>query len=172
MTFQLFLMFFLSQPVGVLVDMFGSRPITIPASVFAVGGLIALSFAREYYYIFLAQSLCFGIGAAGIFMPGLVIAGKYFKTRRALALGVVASGSSLGGVIFPIFLAQLFAKAGFGPALRWAALLIGVLLVIANLLIIPLEKPKGLAGRRTIFQPGLFKNLGFFVYVCGAFLFL
>lgn len=164
-------MFFLSQPLGILVDIFGPRAITVPASVFSVGGLIALSFAREYYSIFLAQSLCFGIGAAGTFMPGLVTAGQYFKTRRALALGVVASGSSLGGVVFPIFLAQLFDKVGFGAALRWAALLVGVLLAIANLFIIPVNEPKGWAAKRSLFRTGVFKQLDFLLYLSGCFFF-
>lgn len=93
---QLFLMFFLSQPVGMVVDMFGPRAVLAPTSVLAVVGLVGLSFAREYWQIFLAQSLCFGLGAAGIFVPGLVAASQYFKTKRALAVGVVASGSSAG----------------------------------------------------------------------------
>lgn len=65
-------MFFLSQPVGLVVDMFGPRLIMIPASIMTVCGLVALSFCKEYYQIFLAQGLCFGIGAAGIFMPGKI----------------------------------------------------------------------------------------------------
>lgn len=89
-------MFFLSQPVGVGVDMFGVRAILLPTTLFAVGGLIGLSFASTYWQIFLAQSLCFGLGAAGAFIPGLVAAGQYFKKRRALALGIVVSGSSCG----------------------------------------------------------------------------
>jgi nitrate/nitrite transporter NarK len=93
---QLFLMFFLSQPVGLGVDMFGVRAILIPASVLCVLGLIALSFATEYWQIFLAQSLCFGLGAAGTFIPGLVAAGQFFKKKRAFALGLVAVGSSCG----------------------------------------------------------------------------
>lgn len=93
---QLFLMFFLSQPVGMMVDMFGPRAVLIPTSILAIAGLIGLSFARQYWQIFLAQSLCFGLGAAGIFVPGLVAASQYFKTKRALAVGIVASGSSVG----------------------------------------------------------------------------
>lgn len=96
LTMQLFLMFFLSQPVGMMVDMFGPRAVLIPTSILAIAGLIGLSFARQYWQIFLAQSLCFGLGAAGIFVPGLVAASQYFKTKRALAVGIVASGSSVG----------------------------------------------------------------------------
>lgn len=164
-------MFFLSQPVGIAVDMFGPRAITIPASFFVVGGLIAQSFARQYYSIFLAQSICFGLGAAGIFMPGLVTAGQYFKVKRALALGVVASGSSLGGVIFPIFLARLFQEVGYGATLRWTALFIGILLAIANALITPVNKPKGWKARRSLFRPEVLKNPDFLLYASGSFFF-
>lgn len=54
LTMQLFLMFFLSQPVGMIVDMFGPRAILAPTSLLAVAGLVGLSFATEYWQIFLA----------------------------------------------------------------------------------------------------------------------
>ncbi|XDG08900.1 hypothetical protein ABKA04_008515 [Annulohypoxylon sp. FPYF3050] len=98
LTMQLFLMFFLSQPVGLGIDMFGPRGILVPSLVFSVGGLIALSYATEYYQVFLAQSLCFGLGAAGAFVCGLVVAGQYFEKKRALAIGIVSTGGSSGEV--------------------------------------------------------------------------
>ncbi|KAI9849205.1 MAG: hypothetical protein M1838_000225 [Thelocarpon superellum] len=171
LTFQLFLMFFLSQAVGLLVDMYGPRPVMIPASVLVVLGVLTLSFCTEYWQIFLAQSVCFGVGAAGVFMPGLVVAGQYFHQKRALAVGVVASGSSLGGVVFPIFLTTLFDRIGFAPTLRWTALMLGILLVAANLLISPLHKPKGWQGKRSIASLAAFRSPPFLLYVSGAFLF-
>ncbi|ORX94549.1 major facilitator superfamily domain-containing protein [Clohesyomyces aquaticus] len=171
MTMQLFLMFFLSQPVGMIVDMFGPRAILMPTSVLAVVGLLGLSFAKEYWQIFLAQSLCFGLGAAGIFVPGLVAASQYFKKRRAFAVGLVASGSSVGGVVFPIFIAQLFNKIGFRATIRWTALLIGVLLFIANILVVPPMQPKGWAGRRTLLSVNVFKKPSYLFFVGGSFMF-
>nr|POE77828.1 aspyridones efflux protein apdf [Quercus suber] len=83
-TFQLFLMFFLSQGFGVGVDIFGPRVITIPCSLLVVCGLVALSFSRQYYSIFLSQSVCFGIGAAGIFMPGLTLSSGWVRADYAM----------------------------------------------------------------------------------------
>ncbi|KAF2462608.1 MFS general substrate transporter [Lindgomyces ingoldianus] len=171
LTMQLFLMFFLSQPVGMIVDMFGPRAILMPTSILAVVGLVSLSFAKQYWQIFLAQSLCFGFGAAGVFVPGLVAASQYFKRKRAFAVGVVASGSSVGGVIFPIFMAQLFKKIGFRPAMRWTALMIGVLLLVANVLVVPPMKPKGWEGRRTLLSVAVFKKPPYLLFVGGSFMF-
>ncbi|KAF2680078.1 MFS general substrate transporter [Lentithecium fluviatile CBS 122367] len=171
LTMQLFLMFFLSQPVGMIVDMFGPRAILMPTSILAVAGLIGLSFAKEYWQIFLAQSLCFGLGAAGVFVPGLVAASQYFKKRRAFAVGVVASGSSVGGVVFPIFMAQLFDTIGFRRTIRWTALMIGILLLIANVLAVPPMKPKGWAGRRTLLSVAVLKKPSYLLYVGGSFFF-
>ncbi|KAL2157992.1 hypothetical protein VTH06DRAFT_4801 [Thermothelomyces fergusii] len=178
LTTQLFLMFFLSQPVGLGVDMFGVRPILVPAFAFCVGGLIALSFAAKYWQIFLAQSLCFGLGAAGAFIPGLVATGQYFKERRALAMGIVMSGSSVahnncvsGGVVFPIMLARLFEEIGFRPTMRWTALMIGVMLAVANILITSPVAPKGLTGRRALMSLKPFRMPTYLLFVSGSFLF-
>ena len=59
--------------------------------------------------------------------------GTWFHKNRALALGVMASGSSLGGVIFPIMIKRLVAEVGFAWSMRIAAFMIFVLLTYANL---------------------------------------
>ncbi|KAK4144405.1 uncharacterized protein C8A04DRAFT_11519 [Dichotomopilus funicola] len=171
LTTQLFLMFFLSQPLGLAADMFGVRAVLAPASLFSVGGLIALSFASEYWQIFLAQSLCFGLGAAGVFISGLVAPGQYFGRKRPLVLGIVAAGSSTGGLVFPIMLARLFAQIGFRQTLRYTGLMVGVLLAIANLLVTTPIPPKGLSGRRSLVSLANFKRPTYLIFVGGSFLF-
>ncbi|KAI0895392.1 major facilitator superfamily domain-containing protein [Annulohypoxylon nitens] len=171
LTMQLFLMFFLSQPVGLGIDMFGPRGILIPSLVFSVGGLIALSYATEYYQVFLAQSLCFGLGAAGAFVCGLVVAGQYFEKKRALAIGIVSTGGSSGGVVFPIMLARLFDEIGFGPTLRWTSLFIGVLLAIACALVSPAFPAKGFAGRGSFISFAVFRKPEYVIFAAGSFLF-
>lgn len=59
--------------------------------------------------------------------------GTWFHKNRALAFGVMASGSSLGGVLFPIMIKRLVAEVGFAWAMRIAAFLILALLIYANL---------------------------------------
>jgi MFS family permease len=56
----------------------------------------------------------------------------WFYHHRALSFGVMASGSSLGGVIFPIMVQQLIPKVGFGWSMRITAFLILAMLAFAN----------------------------------------
>lgn len=76
-----------------------------------------------------------------------------------------------GGVVFPIMLAQLFGKIGFRSTLRWVALMIGVMLIIANVLITPALPPKGLAGRRSLISLSTFKKPTYLLYASGSFFF-
>ena len=46
--------------------------------------------------------------------------------------------TDLGGVIFPIFVPKMIAQHGFAAAVRWTALLMGCMLVIA---ILTVKKP-------------------------------
>jgi MCP family monocarboxylic acid transporter-like MFS transporter 10 len=97
-------MFIFAQMDGMLVDMFGPRAVIIPSALLELLGLAMLSFCKDnqYYQFFLAQGVCFGIGSAGLFMPGLIVAGQYFTTKRGLAVGIVASGASVGKERFPM----------------------------------------------------------------------
>ncbi|KFZ23729.1 hypothetical protein V502_01794 [Pseudogymnoascus sp. VKM F-4520 (FW-2644)] len=57
----------------------------------------------------------------------------YFDKRRSTAFGIVATGSSTGGVIFPIMISRLIDNIGFPWAMRATALLILVVLATTNL---------------------------------------
>lgn len=85
--------------------------------------------------LFLAQGIGLGLAIGSIYVPSLGIVAHHFKRRRSLAMGIVASGSSLGGVIHPIMLNQLFnGPVGFHWGVRISAFLNLGLLVIANLM--------------------------------------
>lgn len=60
------------------------------------------------------------------------IAGWFFKKRGA-AYGILSTGSSLGGVIFPIMLSRMVRSVGYGWAMRTAAFMILALLAVAIL---------------------------------------
>lgn len=105
------------------------------------------SLCRQYWQAILAQGLVTGLGYACIFIPSLAIIPLYFDKRRALALGVAASGSSFGmfpycgperrllisslaGVIYPIIFQKLQPQIGFGWATRTIAFIILVTMAL------------------------------------------
>lgn len=92
-----------------------------------------VSISTKYYQIVLAQGVCSPIGASAIFFGATASVSTWFKERRAFALGIVFSGSSLGGVIFPIMVNKLIPEVGSGWTMRISAFLILFLMVIANL---------------------------------------
>ena len=102
--------------------------------------------------------------------------GTWFLKHRALAFGVMVSGSSLGGVILPIMVEHLVTNVGFGWAMRIAAFLILGLLIIANLTIKsrlpPQPKPFQLMEFITPFTEPAFLLVAFgsFLMYLGAFL--
>jgi predicted MFS family arabinose efflux permease len=59
----------------------------------------------------------------------------FFTTHRALALGIVVAGSSIGGVILPILVSRLIPIVGFPWSMRITAFLILALLVVGNVCI-------------------------------------
>ena len=75
------------------------------------------------------------MGASAVFYASISAVSTWFLKRRATAIGIVASGSSLGGVILPIMVNQLIPKIGFGWTMRAIAFMMLGLLIIANLTI-------------------------------------
>ncbi len=54
--------------------------------------------------------------------PALTVVGQHFKRQRAVAMGLAAAGSALGGIGFPIIFERLLPLLGFQWMLRVAAL--------------------------------------------------
>jgi MFS family permease len=121
--------------VGRLYDNHGPRWILLAGTFLHVFGLMMISICTKYYQFILAQGICSPLGASMIFYPSVSAVTTWFFRNRALALGITASGSSLGGVILPIMVERLVREVGFGWTIRISAFLILGLLVIANLTI-------------------------------------
>jgi len=141
-----------------------------------VFGLMMTSISTEYYQFLLAQGICSPLGASAIFYPGMSSVTTWFFHRRALALGITATGSSLGGVIFPIMVERLVQEVGFGWAMRISAFLILFMLIIANLTVksrIP-PSPKPLVLMEFIYPlmeaPFLLLCIASFLFFLGLFL--
>ncbi|KAI9726857.1 MAG: hypothetical protein M1834_001481 [Cirrosporium novae-zelandiae] len=119
--------------VGKIFDNYGPRYLLLTGSFLHVFGLMMTSLSTKYYQFILAQGICSPLGASMIFYPGMSSAMTWFFHRRALALGIVASGSSMGGVVMPIMVNHLITELGFAWSMRISGFLFLFLLIIANL---------------------------------------
>jgi MFS family permease len=129
---EVFVMFLGGPVFGKVFDNYGPWYLLIFGTFFHVFGLIMTSLSSQYYQFFLAQSVCSAIGASAVFYAATGSVSTCFFKRRATAFGITASGSSLGGVIFPIMVSKLIPKIGFPWTMRAAAFLILGMLLIAN----------------------------------------
>ncbi|KAG6871800.1 hypothetical protein C0995_016418 [Termitomyces sp. Mi166 len=93
--------------------------------------MLSLAKPNHYYQTFLAQSLGAGLGGGLTYVPSVAVVSQYFTTKRALAMTIVASGASIGAIIHPIMLNNLFSKLGFGNTVRASASVEAALLLIA-----------------------------------------
>ncbi|EEH22285.2 hypothetical protein PABG_04496 [Paracoccidioides brasiliensis Pb03] len=127
------MMFVVAPICGKVFDNYGPRHLLLIGTFLHVFGLMMTSISTSYYQILLAQGICSPLGAGTIFYPCINSATTWFSRRRAFALGVVASGSSVGGVIYPILVSKLVPRVGFGWTMRICAFVILALCIVVNL---------------------------------------
>ncbi|KAH9047095.1 MFS general substrate transporter [Lactarius hengduanensis] len=161
---QAFLLFLVSVLTGPIFDA-GHTPVLLGVGSFLViFGTMMTSLVRQYYQAFLAQAVCIGLGAGMMFVPSIAIVSTYFDKNRAFAIGVGASGSSFGGIIYPTIFHELQPRIGFGWATRVIGLIALVTLVIANLVTRQRVVP---ATRRKLFDVSALRELPFIFCTLG-----
>ncbi|KAH7075320.1 major facilitator superfamily domain-containing protein [Paraphoma chrysanthemicola] len=130
---QIFFMFAMGPIVGRLYDRYGPRYLIIVGSFLHVFGLMMVSISTEYYQIMLSQGVCSAIGVSLIFQPALNAIAGWFDKKRGMAYGILSTGSSIGGIVFPIMSSRLIPSVGYGWTMRISGFLILFLLILASL---------------------------------------
>ncbi|KAI5464908.1 putative MFS transporter [Mariannaea sp. PMI_226] len=173
---QIFLVMFMGPLVGRLHDKYGPRPLIIGGTFLHVFGIMMASISTKYYQLLLSQGICSGLGASAVFQPALSTVAGWFTTKKGAAFGICSTGSSVGGVIFPIMVSHLIKDVGFAWSMRIAAFLILGLLIISILTVRPRVQPSrtGDAEKADYGAPfrepaSLFLMGGFFLLTFGIF---
>lgn len=85
---------------------------------------------------FFAQGVGLGLGSGMMFIPSISVVSQYFVKKRALAMTLVAAGSSVGAIIHPIMLNNLlYTRLGFANSVRASAGLVTICQLIGCSLI-------------------------------------
>ncbi|KAF2203257.1 MFS general substrate transporter [Delitschia confertaspora ATCC 74209] len=167
---ETFVMFASGLPVGTLYDSLGPVPLMFVGTFLHIFGVSMITLSSQYYQILLSQSICSALGASCLFYAALNATTTWFMRRRALALSIVISGASVGGVVLPIMVQQLMGKIGFAWSLRAADLLMLILCIFAIFTVRSRISPK---LQRFSYQAYVnpFRELVFATFTCGSFFF-
>ncbi|SCU83577.1 LADA_0C12288g1_1 [Lachancea dasiensis] len=108
----------------------GFLPLCVGSGLF-VSGLVATANCQTIWQFVLAFSVLTGVATGVLTTPLIGCIATWFSRKRGMAASVAAMGGSLGGVIFPLMLKNLYGEVGFPWAIRILALVCLVLLVFA-----------------------------------------
>jgi MFS family permease len=114
---------------GWLVTRFRLRPMMLLGCVMLGGGTLLLSVSNSAAVFYLSRFLMgASLGFIGV-APCIVLVTRWFTTRRGLALGVLLTGTSLGGAVVPLLAQPLIAQYGWRAALMILSLLVWAVLL-------------------------------------------
>ncbi|KAH7031621.1 riboflavin transporter MCH5 [Microdochium trichocladiopsis] len=148
---------------GPLYDAGHLRLLLISGTALVFLGLMMLSLCTTYWQVLLSQGVCVGIGTGFLYIPALALIPQYFEKHRAIATGVVTSGSSLGGVIYSLVFQRLVMMLGFAWAVRIIAFI--ALAVLLFSLAVLRRRTAGIAGPvRTLLDRSAFHERPYVLY--------
>lgn len=108
-----------------------------------------------------------GVGHGALFIVSIAIVPSYFSTKRSFALGLAASGSSLGGVVYTIVFHRLVEQLGFAWTTRIMGFMALGTLLIPCICIRP--RTASTAARKKIIGFGGFRETPFTLFSLASF---
>lgn len=159
----LLLFFGLGVVSGPLADRVGARRLVIGGGALIATGLALTSEVGSIAAGYATIGVGVGVGGGMIASPMYSTAGGWFDRRRALAMGLVASGNGLGTLLLVPFAESLIDDGGWRSAYLRLAVVDLVLFAIAAALI---ARPPGLdapppaiAHMRAVLRVGAFRTM-------------
>lgn len=92
----------------------------------------------------------------------------WFTKKRGLATGLAASGSGIGGLIFPFIITPINNKLGY----QWTFRILGFVCLVCDIVAclcvkerVSSQQKKGTITLKTIFHLDIFKNMNYNIWV-------
>lgn len=121
---------------GWLVTRFRLRPMMVAGCLVLGCGTLLLAFSRSAAEFYMARFLMgASLGFIGV-APCIVLVTQWFNHRRGLALGVLLTGTSIGGAVIPLIAAPLIGNYGWRTALIAVSSLIWIVLLPLIILVV------------------------------------
>ncbi|KAI9494789.1 major facilitator superfamily domain-containing protein [Zychaea mexicana] len=153
----------------ILNSIWGTRVVLLLGTLFVAVGVIIAGFSTQIWHLYLTQGVCFGIGVSFMYVTIMAVAPQYFDRKRGFALGLIASGSGIGGLIMPFIMTPINRSLGGG----WTYRVVGFVCLACDLLACILVKdriprPRMRKRLRDIIKFDVFKNGSFRIWCLGA----
>jgi MFS family permease len=123
---------------GWLIPRLGLKKLMTGGCVLLAGGLFLHSNAESAAMVYLSRLLMgASLGFVGV-MPNVALVSGWFQKKRGAALGIVLTGTSLGGVLVPMLAVPLITAYGWRAAMLiissfvWAVLLPAVVWLVRD----------------------------------------
>jgi MFS family permease len=112
--------------------------------VLYVFALMMTSLCTQYWQFMLAQGVLTGIAMSVLQVPAFAAVSQYFDKKRAAAIGIVVSGSSIGGIVFPIAFSKMLndSPLSFGWSVRIMGFVVTPLLAFSCFAVAPRLPPR------------------------------
>jgi MFS family permease len=128
-----FILFGLGLVTGPLADQYGPRRVVLVGAVCIGSGLLVTSRAPNLAVAVVAYGLGVGIGVGCFLVPVTACLGGWFLRRRALALGLSASGIGFGTILLVPVVQWMITTVGWRQAYVVLAVVCSASLVFAAL---------------------------------------
>ncbi|KAK0565062.1 hypothetical protein OC844_001399 [Tilletia horrida] len=156
---------------GSTLDRTSAWVLTSTGTSLFVLSCMLMSISTTYWAMFLTQGVLQGVAVGILFPPALTCTAHWFIQNRGLALGVVASGSSLGGVVWPIVLNRLIHRNLGGVGFPWALRISGFIALAVLIPTIPFVRKRLASVQRGPFiDMRSFRNTAFVLLLAGQFI--
>lgn len=87
------------------------------ATIFTLAHILA-SFGTKLWHFTLSQGVLLGLGTCLAYMTSVTVAPTWFTTRRGLAMGIILSGTGVGGLVWAPALKACIDAMGYRNTLR------------------------------------------------------
>ena len=131
-----------SPLLGRCLDQYSIRTMVIIGAVSTGLGLFGLSQAEQFWQITFIYTTFLPVGMVlcGT-LASQTLVSKWFTTNRSMAIGISATGTSIGGFIFPLLSAELIEAFEWRTTLIILSTLSLIVLVPLNLIILRVPPP-------------------------------
>ncbi|KAJ5594664.1 uncharacterized protein N7459_000872 [Penicillium hispanicum] len=169
---SVFLQFASGAIGGPLFDRYGAwaslrNRVIRPGAVLYVFSIMMTSLCKEYWQLMLSQGVLMGVAMGLIQFPSMAAVTQYFDKKRAAALGIAISGSSIGGVVMPIAFSKMLnsTNLGFG----WSVRIMGFVMIPLLSFSCVTVKARLPPRKSQFFIPSVFKDARYCLIVAALF---